>query len=603
MNDVPSGGARRAAKSRRAEKPSRAERARRRRGAAGPEDTGTGEIPAVPAEDTAPLDDTGDDTATGLVPAVEPAPEPVSDPLTDTGSQALTDTGSTPAVGRRAGGRRAERPGRSGRSTRETKPGRTGRSGRTGRAGRTPLPSVAGASGTLRATLVLLLIAAAAVGLTTGSGARGRPQALQVGDLLTHQTMACPTGAAANGATSTFAEGTLGLQGFGSGGNLRQGPVADSGTTKTSARGQLRTLSGTSSAAVLTATGQLAAGLFGFRVDTASRAGTLAVAACQPPRASWWFTGAGAGLDHSANLRIANVDAGPAVLDLRVLGPDGEVDTVGTRGITLAPGDERTIPLDSIAPQTDDLALGVHATRGRVLASVEDNYSPVAGGAKSEDYLRGDVDPSRVVRIAGIPTKAAQRTLLIANPDPGREAVVDIEAHGKAGRFLPAGLDTQTVPPGQILAVKLPAVVGAKAATSLELHSQIPVLGTVRSVAGNDTAVASPVPQVAEESVVPVVPGVGTELQLTAGRTKAQAQVTAYDAKGTELSKTTVDVPAQATVGWKPPKKKGMAYLDVAPLAGTLSGAAVYDGNGVSAFPLLPLRIRLVQPIVVQALR
>ena len=593
MNDVPSGGARRAAKSRRAEKPSRAERARRRKEASG-SDRGaasTGEIPAYDDTTTQALPAWEPEQTPAPVDRAEPEPDdaPASDPITDTGS-ALT-TGEIAAVGgKRAGGRRAERPGRSGGSDRPGKPGRT------------PVPTVPGAAGTARAALVLLLVAAAAVGLTTGSGAHGRPRALQVGDLLSHQTMACPSGASSNGALSTFSEGTLGLQGFGSGGGLRQGPVADSGSTKSSTRGQLSTLSGTTSAAVLTATGQLAAGLFGFRVDAAPHAGTLAVAPCQPPRASWWFTAAGAGLDHSARLRIANVDAGPAVLDLRVLGPDGEVETVGTRGITLAPGDERSIPLDAIAPQTDDLALGVHAERGRVLASVEDDYAQSAGGAKGEELLRGDVDPARTVRIAGIPTKASERTLLIANPSPSREAVVDIEAHSKSGRFMPAGLDTQSVPPGQILAVKLPASVGAHDATSLVLHSQVPVLGTVRSVVGNDTVVAPPVQQVSEESVVPGIKGADTQLQLTAGATKAQAQVTAYDAKGTALAKATVDVPPQATVSWST-RKKGVAYVDVAPLAGTLYGAAVYAGNGVTSFPLTPLRIRLVQPIVVQALR
>ena len=83
---------------------------------------------------------------------------------------------------------------------------------------------------------------------------------------------------------------------------------------------------------------------------------------CPAPRSRWWFTGAGAGLDHSSSLLLANVDPGPAVLDVTVLGPDGPVETVATDGITLAPHTVRRIDLADIAPQTDDLAVEVQTS-------------------------------------------------------------------------------------------------------------------------------------------------------------------------------------------------------------------------------------------------
>jgi hypothetical protein len=522
---------------------------------------------------------------------------------------------------RAAKSRRAEKPSRAERARRkesapaaerprssrrkQAEPAAEGRSQRVSRPTRSLRPpriaAVADAGAPVRVTGAVLAVGALALALTTGSGAQGRPEATQVGDLVSHQTIACPSQPAPGGATSTFVEGTLGVVGLGSGGDVRQGPVADSGTTlKTPVRGRLSTLEGTSAAAVLTATGQLAAGLFGYRVDESGNGGTLAVAPCLAPRASWWFTGGGASLDHSSRLELANVDAGPAVVDLRVLGPDGEVETVGTRGITIAPGQEKSVPLDSIAPQTADLTLGVHATRGRVLASVDDGYAPVPGAAQGREFLRGDVDPSRVVRIAGLPTRASARTLLISNPSD-QDAVVDVEAAGKSGRFVPAGLDSQVVPPGTTVSVKLPGSVGQGDATALLLRSQVPVLGTVRSVDGNDVTDAPAVLPIDGEAAAPVLRGARAFVQLTAGSARAKATVTAYDARGNEAGRTTLSVPPRATASWSPANRA--AYVDVAPLSGAVHGAVVYRGTGVTAFPLIPLPIRLVQPIVVQSLR
>ena len=544
------------------------------------------------------------------VPPDEPRDLPPGDtPDTAAGTGA---TGSVPGARRAAKSRRAEKPSRAERARRKERPApgpraegtrsrRSGRSGRGDRPARSTAATLPGKGTALGATSAVLAVGALALAVTTGSGAQGRPEALQVGDLVSHQTIACPS-QPAPGSNSTYAEGTLGVVGLGSGGDVRQGPVADSGTTlKAPTRGRLTTLDGTSAAAVVTATGQLAAGLFGFRADVNSQAGTLAVTPCLAPRASWWFTGGGAGLDHASNLHLTNVDNGPAVVDLRVLGPNGEVETIGTRGITIAPGDEKSIPLGTIAPQTDELTLGVHASRGRVLASVDDAYAPSPGAAQGREFLRGDVDPSRVVRIAGLPTRASERTLVIANPSD-RDAVVDVEAAGKSGRFVPAGLDSQVVPPGTTLAVKLPRSVGEGDATALQLHSQVPVLGTVRSVDGNDVTDAPPVLPIDGEAAAPVLRGARASVQLTAGSAPAKATVTAYDASGNEVESTTIKVAPRATASWTP-KKKGAAYVDVAPLAGSVHGAVVYQGAGVSAFPLVPLPIRLVQPIVVQALR
>ncbi|MGZ4744758.1 MAG: DUF5719 family protein [Oryzihumus sp.] len=510
-----------------------------------------------------------------------------------------------PGARRAAKSRRAEKPSRADRARRaKQEPPATPPAARSRRAGGGPgrperkprTPALPGAGGGLRATAAVLVVAAVALAATTGSGATGRPAATQVGDLVSHQTIACPSGTPASGLTSRFAAGTLGAQGLGSGGAVRQGPVADSGSGVSLTRGRITDLSGVSGAAVLTATGQLAAGLFGFRVDSSRSAGTLATVPCQAPRADWWFTGAGATLDHRSQLVLANVDAGPAVVDVHVLGPHGPVDTVGTLGITLGPGDERTIPLDTIAPQNDEVAVSVHSSRGRVLASVSDGYAPSPGAQQGVEWLRGDVAPSRVVRIAGLPGRAQQRTLLVANPSDS-EAVVDVDVAGGSGRYVPSGVGTQTVAPGAVQSLTLPPAVGNGQAFEVRLRSQVPVLGTVRSVVGSDSTDAPPVLPVSGESAAPVLSAARTSVELTAGTTKAAADVTAYDARGAKVDSTSLRIGQGTTVAWSP--KRGAAYVVVSPRSGSVHGAVVYEGQGVAAFPLVALPIQVVNPVVV----
>jgi hypothetical protein len=444
--------------------------------------------------------------------------------------------------------------------------------------------------------LALLALVAIAVALTSGPDASGRPEATQVGELVDHAVLACPAADAPGSMTSRFAVGVVGAPGLGSGGAIRQGPQTDSGSELDLTRGRLVDLDGTSASPVLTGSGQLAAGLLGIRVDTSQRDATRATTPCVEPGAGWWFTGAGAGLDHASQLTLSNVDAGPAVVDLRVLGPDGPVDAVNTRGITIAPGDQRTIPLSDVAPQTDELSLGVTASRGRVLAAVSDGFAPRLGAAQGREWLRGDVTPSRRVRLAGLPGKADARTLLVANPSDS-EAVVDVEVAGSGGRFVPAGLKTQTVPPGAVASIDLDKSIGKGEPTALRLRSQVPVLGSVRTVLGGDTTYAPQVLPLTGPAAAPVVAGATSTVQLTAGAQKASAEVVAYDERGNEVATTTLKVPATATAGWSP-RKKGAAYLVVTPLTGSVNGAVVYQGGGVATYPLSPLPIRLDQPLV-----
>ncbi|NUR08221.1 MAG: hypothetical protein HOQ45_14585, partial [Nocardioidaceae bacterium] len=346
------------------------------------------------------------------------------------------------------------------------------------------------------------------------------------------------------------------------------------------------------------ASGDAAAGLFGFRSDASGS--TLGLTACPEPRAQWWFTGGGAGLDHASTLDLVNVDPGPAVFDITVLGPDGPVETVGTKGITLQPDSRKSIPLSDIAPQTDELALEVHASRGRVVATVDDRYAAKAGAAQGQEWLSGTDRPSRVVRLSGVPTKG-DRTLEVANPGD-LEAVVDVKVAGRGGTFTPTGLQPLTVSPGSVQTVDLTTSLPGKEAVALRVTSRTPVLASMRTSTRSDHAYAGPVLPLAGPAAAPFPAGVPSTVQLTAGATGGRARMTAYAARGRKLDGTTLRVPPNGTLSWSPSANATRAggYLVVAPSAGTkVSGAVSYeDGTDVATVPLTELPIRVERPAV-----
>lgn len=451
-------------------------------------------------------------------------------------------------------------------------------------------------SGALLAA-VLVAVAALAVAFTRPSPEVAEPTS-HAGRVATHIVLACPAELAAADAQPAFVAGVAPTQGLGDTGVVRRGSHAGGGATLDLRRGELVRLSGAPARSVLTADGRLAAGLFGFRRDRLPDTGRQAATACSAPAPTWWFTGAGAGLDHSSRLLLTNVDQGPAVVNLDVLGPGGEVSTVGTHGLTVGPGRTKRLALSDIAPQNDELVVGVTAERGRVVASLVDAFSPDAGGEPGLDWLDGHARPSRVVRLSGLPQHASGRTLLVANPSDS-EAVLSIRVSGADGAFVPTGLERQRVPPGAVRTIDLGRAVGQNEAVQVQVRSQVRVLAAVRSVVAGDTAYAAAVAPLSGPAVAPLPPAGGT-VQVSAGGLPGKVAVTAYDANGKQVATRELDVAASATDSWN--VRKG-AYVVVEPLAGRVSGAVVYRGPGASSVALRPLALRYLQPAVMPGVR
>jgi len=227
------------------------------------------------------------------------------------------------------------------------------------------------------------------------------------------------------------------------------------------------------------------------------------VTECPSPASTWWFTGAGATLDHSSELVLSNLDPGPAVMDIRVFGPDGEIETIGTRGITVPPEEQTTVALTDVAPQGNDLAVSVVSSRGRLVAAVSDTFAPGFVASPGDEWIPAQVSPSRMMRLAGLPGKADGHTLVLANPSD-LEALVDVGVSGETGSFTPTEGAQVGVPPGSVVSTDLTKTIGGRA-SAVTLRSTVPVTATVRSVVGAASAYAGSVHWLTGPAIAPVV--------------------------------------------------------------------------------------------------
>jgi Family of unknown function (DUF5719) len=469
--------------------------------------------------------------------------------------------------------------------------------GRRVAARRRPRPTRGGIAAAVIVLLAVGLLAAGALAQASPE-TRPRPTSVPV-EQVTTACLGWPQ--AASGEISTVAAPLPEDAPEAEGGELTTAAVG--GKPKEQAagdRGAVRTLDapGREEALAVSATGGAAVGRATFQVDRADGAG-LALQQCPEPRSRWWFTGGGAGLDHQSQLVLANVDPGPAVVDVLVQGPDGLADDVGTRGITLAPGEVRTIDLLDVAPQADELSVLVDAARGRVVAGLADAFATQPAAEPGAEWVPAQPEASRALRLVPLPRSADRRTLVIANPSPDREALVEVRVSGQSGSFVPTGLEAVRVPAQSVVTEDIGDAVGQEASAVL-LRSPVPVTATVRSTKAGDVSYAAAAPLL--DGPAAALLGGGSEVIVTAGPGAVRTTVTAYSSAGQKVASTRLEVPASATASWRP--RGRTAYVVVTPVQGRLSGGVtVTGGGGLSQVPLSPLPVSLEQPVVVPVVR
>lgn len=342
---------------------------------------------------------------------------------------------------------------------------------------------------------------------------------------------------------------------------------------------------------VVTGTGAMAPGLFGARFGGAERP---AAGECSAPTGEQWFVGVGAGGVHQSQLVLANPDTGPAVADVSLWSPTGELIDVASRGLTIPGRKSSVLDLAELAPNRDELAVRVSVSRGRVAASMADTYTP-RDGEQVSDWLPATAAPSIELVMPGLPREMTESTLVLANTgdDEGR---VSLKVVGKDSTFTPADVDEIRVPAGQSVTTELPDGLVeqlAKEDTALKLTSTVPVVGSLRAVVAGDLVHVPALEPASGRSGAAVPGGPDSVVVLAAGPTAGRVKVTFPGADGEPVgvrlrpgTTVTVDVPTGARAVLVNGKR---SYV---------GAVRTVTAKGASLLPLRPLMLDQLIPAV-----
>jgi P pilus assembly chaperone PapD len=471
--------------------------------------------------------------------------------------------------------------------------------------------------------VALLVVPAAALLLLAGhslSSTRSGPAAADAGRAVSvpvaHQSLTCP---AAPGAAPSSAVASVGSAPVpsSSGLALNASRVTSGQRLVARLRSAGSTWSGTGPRAAHGVTaavdGRLAAGLHaavGMVVDDGAREGRgLATAACRTPSSQWWFAGVASTPDRAGVLQLANPTPGVTVVDVGLYGANGALESAASRGIALAPGETRSLPLSGLVPGADLLAVQVTTTQGRVSAAVHEQARDVLEPA-GVDYVPAAAAPRRTATVTGIPADVGIHQLTVVNPG-GAPAVVQVQVLGEQAAYTPSGLESLRVPARGLARTTLPRAALNGDATGLRLRSARPITASVRSLTGSPLADQSFA--VAAETMssgdlataaTPVLPRLDGRLVVSgAGEDAAVVDVVSYAADGRRLARRALELQGgqTRTVALGAPRVASVR-LHIGG-SGPVAAAVLWtepddEGALVSGYPLWPLRTRVVQPVV-----
>lgn len=433
--------------------------------------------------------------------------------------------------------------------------------------------------------LAIVLAVAAALATTDEAEKPRKPSAVAV----TQTSYACPAGAVVSVATGQITAGAAGVA------TVLPGQAPAAGLAAGNAWGAA-TVDGQG---VIVEQPGRGAGAVGYFAGTAPKAGGggLVVGSCPGIVDDAWLLGLGSGNKHFSTLILTNLAASPAVVDLKLWGPEGKIDAVNADNIVLEPFSVRRIRIDSLAAGEPELAIHAHRRRGSVSVVVNDTSTATFKGTEPIAAMRR---PSRSQIVPGLVQGTAGRTLLVLNPG-GSAARVDVEVMGAKGTFTPSGLEQIKIEAGTVRAIPMPESAGSDE-QALRLTSDRPVSATVRMTpTANDYAYAEAMPALTGPAVVPVELGAQSagrpRLVLTAPNKAASVEIQAFTADMSPLETTTVALPAGATTAVTP-DVEGAAYLVLRP-TGEVAGAATYaQGDGLSSLALTSAPITASAPHV-----
>jgi hypothetical protein len=242
-------------------------------------------------------------------------------------------------------------------------------------------------------------------------------------------------------------------------------------------------------ALAVSATDALAGGLEVEQVTRGERGfwRGLAGLRCEPPQQEAWFVGGSTLVDHVTYLCLVNLEDTPATVDVSAFSLNGPVDARAGQGITVQPHSRLVIPMDTLIPDRDYLAVHVVSRRGRVAMDIRHHWQigPLSRGI---EFVPESVPPATSVVVPGIPQGIGVRYLMVANPGAD-DTTVSVRVTTRDRQFIPSGMDQIDVPAQHTRLVPLNAITSGSALAATVVSSGGPVLASAFVI---DAQVGSP---------------------------------------------------------------------------------------------------------------
>ena len=346
--------------------------------------------------------------------------------------------------------------------------------------------------------------------------------------------------------------------------------------------------------------------VMGYTASDGDLAG-LAAANCQTPGNDMWLLGARTTVGATAVLRLNNPSATPASVDLEIFGSNGRIETGGSRGIVVAPGETRSIVLAGLAASQESAAVRVRSSGGPVSAFIEQSIlrGLTAGGV---EIIEPTAAPGPRQVITGVALQSPETTRKLAE-QAGHESVspvlnvavpgtsdasVHLRVFGDKGEVEIPGGGVFSVPAGTV--GKIPLAELPEGTYTLDLSADVAVTAAAVFSRGTEPgervelAVAPADARLGSEHLAVAAPGGKSALVLAAPDGAAEIRIRALGTDGTLQEEKTVSVPEGRTLTLQ------SGDIGSGELAGVLVsavGEAVYgaqlvtgEGPGISVLPL-----------------
>lgn len=328
----------------------------------------------------------------------------------------------------------------------------------------------------------------------------------------------------------------------------------------------------------------------------------MAATDCGGPAAEDWFAGLGAGPVHDSVVEVTNPDAGEAVVDLDVYGPDGPVSVPALAGIAIPGHATKSFDLLKVMPRPGALAVHAVVERGEAVVQVADRALHLTGTRGADEWLAPQTHPAERDAILGITSPAALLTTL--NPTSG-QVTLTLKVVTPDAVLTPSGTSTIRIPAGSVVQTSLTKILGGSAgagALGIEVQSTGPVVASVRQAELHDLITASTGDRVGQPTSV-VVPPVAKRLVLLGDTGVGSVTVTSYDAAGHRLGRQRVAL--QSAQGASAPLSPRAVVVTVVPHRVAVVGSVVVGGgpHGSAVIPLTEHLRRNLVPAVGPSLR